>query len=135
MCYLCDQPVRSLRGDVENGAAVLDGLPELEGVDWRKMVRDNADRLNMWSCVSCVLGIIFDDKSTDTYAETYDEWDYDSDDWVTETRFEEYDSGYNWFVMSYPEFDTIELGFCPGAYDSSDLRDMWLEYVNTPAAS
>lgn len=135
MCYLCDQPPRSLRGDVENGAGVLDGLPELEGVDWRKMIHDNADRLNLWSPMSCVLGIIFEDKSTDTYAEDYDEWNYYADEWVTETRFEEYGSGYEWFIQNYPNCDTSELGFCPGWYSAPDLRDMWLEYVSVPAAS
>lgn len=130
MCYLCNESKPTLRYDVESGAAVLDELPELEGIDWRKMVRDNADDLDLWSCRWCVLGIVFDSKSTDTYEDPYDAWNYDTGEWESEIHYEEYGSGYNWFIMNYPEYDVSELGFCPGQYSASDLRDAWLGLVD-----
>ena len=41
-----------------------------------------------------------------------------------------FSNGYNWFIMNYPEYDVSELGFCPGQYSASDLRDAWLGLVD-----
>ncbi len=142
MCYRCDEfdsffserQRQEAREFVLAGATMLDGLEELKGVDWRQMVRDNADRLDMWSCTDCVLGIIFDSKAADTYVETQEVVDLYTGEWREETWFEAYGSGYNWFIMNHPGVDTVELGFCPDGGNAELLRETWLEYLGITAS-
>ena len=142
MCYRCDEADsffnerqrQEAREFVLAGATMLDSLEELKGTDWRQVVRDNADRLDLWSCANCVLGILFDSKADETYEETFEFYDTYLDELCEEIREATYESGYNWFVMNYPDADPIELGFCPDGGNAAMLRETWLEYLGITAS-